>query len=55
LTNLLLCLVVASVVGTVESLVARLRLRTVPKYIAVALASGAVALLATAGRAGGHP
>ena len=44
---------IAALVGTVESLIARLRLRTVPKYIAVALASAAVALLATAWRDGG--
>jgi formate hydrogenlyase subunit 4 len=55
LANLALCAVVAVAIGTIESLIARLRLRTVPKYIAVALASGAVALLATAWRAGGAP
>ncbi len=53
--NLGLCAAVAVAVGTVESLIARLRLRTVPKYIALALASAAVALLATAWRAGGTP
>lgn len=51
--NLVLCVLIAALVGTVESLIARLRLRTVPKYIAVALASAAVALLATAWREGG--
>jgi len=50
--NLALCVAVAVAVGTSESLIARLRLRVVPMYIAVALASGAVALLATAWRAG---
>ena len=50
--NLVLCVLIAALVGTVESLIARLRLRTVPKYIAVALASAAVALLATAWRDG---
>ena len=53
--NVSLCALIAVAVGTVESLSARLRLRTVPKYIAVGLASGAVALLATAWRAGGAP
>ena len=51
----LLCVLVAISVGTVESLVARLRLRTVPKYVALAVSSGAIALLATAWRAGGPP
>jgi formate hydrogenlyase subunit 4 len=50
-----LCGLVAVVVGFVESLTARLRLRSVPKYIAVAVTSSAVALLATAWRAGGAP
>lgn len=53
--NLALCGLVAAAVGTVESLIARLKLRAVPKYIAISLASGAVALLATAWRAGGAP
>lgn len=48
LANLVLSLFVAVVVGSIESLIARLRLRTVPKYIAVAIGAGAVALLATA-------
>jgi len=51
--NLTLSVLVAIAVGTMESLIARLRLRTVPKYIAVALAAGAIALLATAWRSGG--
>jgi formate hydrogenlyase subunit 4 len=51
--NLGLCVFVAVVIGTVESLVARLKLRAVPQYIAVALAAGAVALLAAAWRVGG--
>jgi formate hydrogenlyase subunit 4 len=51
--NLALCGLVAVAVGTVESLIARVKLRTVPQYIAVALASAMVALLATAWRAGG--
>jgi formate hydrogenlyase subunit 4 len=43
--NLALTTLVAVFVGTVESLVARLKLRLVPSYIAIALGSGAVALL----------
>lgn len=43
--QLVLWFVVATAVGTVESLIARLKLRLVPSYIAVALGSGAVALL----------
>jgi len=43
--QLLLSFAVATAVGTVESLVARLKLRLVPSYIALALASGSVALL----------
>lgn len=53
--NLALCAVLAVLVGTVESLVARLRLRAVPRYIAVGLASATVALLATAWDVGGAP
>ena len=45
----------AIVVGTVESLIARFRLRSVPTYIALALGSGAVALLATAWQGRGGP
>ena len=48
-----LCVFVAVVVGCIESLIARLALRAVPKYIAVALTSSAIALLATAWRTGG--
>ena len=51
--NLALCALIAVAVGTVESLIARLKLRSVPKYIVVALAAAAVAVLATAWRAGG--
>lgn len=53
LVQLGLCSVVAVVVGTIESLSARLKLRTVPQYIVVALAAGVVALLASAWRTGG--
>ena len=52
LANVALCIAVAVTLGTVESLVARLKLRTVPQYAVVALASGVVALLATAWRGG---
>jgi formate hydrogenlyase subunit 4 len=51
--NLALCVLVAVFIGTVESLIARLKLRAVPQYIALALVSGAIALLATTWRAGG--
>lgn len=51
--NLALCVAVAVAVGTVESLIARLKLSAVPKYVAVALASAALALFATAWRVGG--
>ena len=53
--NVGLILLLAVAIGTVESLVARLKLRAVPQYIVVALVAGAVALLATTwggGRAG---
>jgi formate hydrogenlyase subunit 4 len=43
--NLVLSVLVAVFVGTVESLVARLKLRLVPSYIGVALGLGALALL----------
>jgi formate hydrogenlyase subunit 4 len=50
--NLLLCIVMSAVVGSIESLIARLRMRTVPGYIAMALGIAGIALLATAWRAG---
>jgi formate hydrogenlyase subunit 4 len=43
--QLLLSFAVATAVGTIESLIARLKLRLVPSYIALALGSGSVALL----------
>jgi formate hydrogenlyase subunit 4 len=52
-SNVLLTLGLAVVIGTVESLIARLKLRAVPQYIAVALVAGAVAVLATTIGAGG--
>jgi len=51
--NLGLSLGVAVLLGTVESLVARFKIRAVPQYIAVALACGGVALLAAIWRGGG--
>jgi formate hydrogenlyase subunit 4 len=52
-THLLLTVGVAVAVGFVESLVARLKLRVVPKYVLVGGVSSAVALLATAWWQGG--
>ena len=52
LANLALCALVAVFVGSVESLLARFKLKAVPQYIAVALACGGVALLATIWRVG---
>ena len=43
--QLLLSFGVATVVGSIESLIARLKLRLIPSYIALALGSGGVALL----------
>jgi formate hydrogenlyase subunit 4 len=51
-TNVALVLLLAIVVGTVESLIARLKLLRVPQLIGVALVAGAVALLATTWRRG---
>jgi formate hydrogenlyase subunit 4 len=51
--NVALTLVLAVLVGTIESLVARLRLRAVPQYIAVGVAAAGLALLATTFQAGG--
>jgi formate hydrogenlyase subunit 4 len=45
--NVLLILLLAAVIGTIESLTARLRLRVVPQYIILALVAGGIALLAT--------
>jgi formate hydrogenlyase subunit 4 len=53
--NIALCIAVATVIGSIESLVARLKLRTVPQYIVIALSSGAIALLATGWRVGVGP
>ncbi len=51
-THLGLCVALAAVVGLVESLTARLKLKAVPIYIAFALVTATVGLLATAWGAG---
>ena len=53
--NLALTFAVAIFVGTVESLVARLRMSAVPQYVLVAIVSGAVALMTTAWWQGSLP
>lgn len=50
-----LMLAVAVVVGTVESLIARLRMRSIPAYIGVAVSAGAAALVLVTLRSGGSP
>jgi len=52
--NVAVTLGLAAALGTVESLVARLKLRAVPQYIVVALVAAGVALLATTFHAGGE-
>ncbi len=49
-----ICLAIAVVLGLVESLVARLKLRVVPQYVVIGLVAAGVALLSMLGR-GGHP
>jgi formate hydrogenlyase subunit 4 len=49
-----ICLAIAVVLGMVESLIARLKLRVVPQYIVVGLVAAGIALLSMLGR-GGHP
>ena len=51
--NLFIVVVLAVVIGTVESLVARLKLQAVPQYIVAAFVAAGVALLATTFRTGG--
>lgn len=51
--QLALSLGLAIALGTIESVIARLKLRAVPQYIVVALACGVLAVLATAWRTGG--
>lgn len=53
LMNLALSVGIAVLLATVESVIARFKLRAVPQYIAVALACGGVALLAAIWRVGG--
>ncbi len=53
LGHLGLCLLIAVALGTLESLIARFKLRSVPQYIVVAIGCGVLALLATAWRLGG--
>jgi formate hydrogenlyase subunit 4 len=45
--NVLLTLVVAAALGTVESLIARLKLRAIPQYVLVAFIAAIIALLST--------
>jgi formate hydrogenlyase subunit 4 len=52
-SNVALCVLLAIAVGTIESLLARLKLRSVPQFIVVALLAAGVALLATTWRIGG--
>ena len=47
--NALLCLAVAVVLGTIESLIARLKLQALPQYVVVGLIAGGIALLGTTG------
>lgn len=51
--NLAMTLFLAVVLGTVESVMARLKLRSVPQYIVVAIVAAGIALLATTFRTGG--
>lgn len=51
--NLALCVGIAVLIGSVESLIARFKLRAVPQYIAMAVACGGVALLAAIWRVAG--
>lgn len=53
LVTLALSLLVAALLGTVESLMARFKLRAVPQYLGVALAAGVLALLAVTWKTGG--
>lgn len=53
LLTVALSLSVAVLLGTVESLMARFKLRTVPQYLGLAIAAGVLALLAVTWRTGG--
>lgn len=50
-----LCLLIAALIGTLESLVARLRLAFIPRYIAFGFAAGSMAAIATLWRIQGAP
>ena len=52
-TTMVITVLLAVAIGTVESVVARLKLRAVPQYIVVAFVAAGVALLATTFRTGG--
>jgi formate hydrogenlyase subunit 4 len=51
--NLVVTLLLAVALGTVESVIARLKLKSVPQYIVVAIVAAGIALLATTFRTGG--
>jgi formate hydrogenlyase subunit 4 len=51
--NLVVMLLLAVALGTVESVIARLKLKSVPQYIVVAIVAAGIALLATTFRTGG--
>ncbi len=53
LANVLVTLLLAVALGTVESVMARLKMRSVPQYVVVAIVAAGVALLATTFRTGG--
>jgi formate hydrogenlyase subunit 4 len=52
--NLALLAAAGICVGTVESLIARLKLRVVPQYVLIAIVAALVALLASSWRGSGH-
>ena len=51
--NLVVTLLLAVVLGTIESVIARLKLKSVPQYIVVAIVAAGIALLMTTFRTGG--
>jgi formate hydrogenlyase subunit 4 len=50
-----LVLAVAVLVGCVESLIARIRMKAIPRYTAIAMVSGALALILVVLRSKGSP
>jgi len=52
IAHVAICLVIAIVLGMVESLIARLKLRVVPQYIVIGLVAAGAALLSMLGRTG---